>query len=56
MTYKLAISSTTDTSLKTLISTDVFLIKDYDDAVLLKEVLTAPFVERFKTTTLGKSY
>ena len=34
----------------------VFLIEDYVQGALRKELFIAPFVERFNTATLGKSY
>ena len=56
ITNKLAISSATDTLLKTQIYVDVFLIEEYEYAALQKELLIAQFVERFKTTNFGKPY
>ena len=55
-TNKLAVSSTTDTLLENQVFVDVFLIEEYEYAALWKELLIAPFVERFKTTNLGKPY
>ena len=42
--------------LKRCISVDFLLVKCYVQGALRKELLLAPFVERFKTATLGKSY
>ena len=56
VTTKLAVSSTTDTSLNIKIFLDVFLIEGYEYAALRKGLLIAPFIERFKRTTLGKPY
>ena len=56
ITNKLAVSSTMDTLLKTQIFVDVFLIEKYEYDALRKEPFIAHFVERFKTTNLGKRY
>ena len=53
---KVAVSNTTDTLRKNQIFVDAFLIEDYEYNALRKELLVAPFVEHFKTTTLGKLY
>ena len=42
--------------LKRCISVEFLLVKGYVQGALRKELLLAPFVERFKTATLGKSY
>ena len=54
-TNKLAVSNTTDTSLKSQISIDVFLIEEYGYVPLRKELLIAHFAKRFKIATLGRS-
>ena len=46
----------TDTLLKNLFFVDVFETEDYEYAALWKELLIAPFLEGFKTITLGKNY
>ena len=56
VTNKLDVSSTTDTLLKNLFFVDVFETEDYEYAALWKELLIAPFLEGFKTITLGKNY
>ena len=53
---KLAVRSTTDTLLKNKIFVEAFLIEDYEYNALRKELLVAPFIEHFKTTTLRKPY
>ena len=35
---------------------DILLIEGFVQGALRKELLIAPFVERFETPTLGKSY
>ena len=42
--------------LKHCISAEVFLIEGLIQGALRKELIIAPFVECFKTATLGKSY
>ena len=37
------------------ISVDLFQVEDYGQGALRKELCIAPFVERFKVTTLGRS-
>ena len=56
-TNKLAVSSTTETSLENRIFV-VFLIEGHEYATLRKqkELLIAPFVQHFKTTTCGMPY
>ena len=53
---KIAVTITTDTLLKNHIFVDAFLIEDYEHNALQKELLVAPLVEHFETTTLGKPY
>ena len=42
--------------LKLCISAEFLLLEGYVQGALQKELHIAPFVERFKTATLGKSY
>ena len=42
--------------LKHCISVDFLLLEGYVQGALRNELCIAPFVERFKTATLGKSY
>ena len=53
---KLAVSNTADTLFKNQIFIDVFEKEDYEYAALQKELFIGPFVECFKTTSLGKPY
>ena len=48
-------ASTWNNLLKHCISNEFLLMEGYVQAALRKELRIAPFVERFKTTTLGKS-
>ena len=41
--------------LKHCISAESFLMEGYVQGAIQKELIIAPFVERFKATTLGKS-
>ena len=41
---------------KHLITAEFLLIESVVQSALRKELFIAPFVERFKTATLGKSY
>ena len=41
--------------LKHWISVNFFLVEGYGQGALQKELHIAPFVERFKTSTLGRS-
>ena len=45
-----------DTLLKIQILVDVFLIEEHEYAALLKELLIAYFIERFKRNNLGNPY
>ena len=45
-----------DTLLKIQIFVDVFLIEEHEYATLLKELLIAYFIERFKRNNLGNPY
>ena len=47
--------STWNNLLKHWISAEFLLVKGYVQGALRKEMRIAPFVERFKTATLGKS-
>ena len=49
ITNKLAVSSTTHALLKTQIFVDVFLIEEFENVALRKELLNANFIECFKT-------
>ena len=42
--------------LKHCISADFLLMESYLQGALRKELRIAPFVDRFKTVTLGRSY
>ena len=46
--------STSNNLLKHCISNEFLLMEGYVQGALRKELHIAPFVERFKTTTLGK--
>ena len=46
---------TWENSLKHWISVDFFLVEGYGQGALRKELQFAPFVERFKTSTLERS-
>ena len=48
-------ASTWKNLLKNWISVDFFLVEGYGQAALQKELRIAPFVERFKVTTQGRS-
>ena len=52
ITNKLKVSSSTNALLKNQMFVDVFLIEDCENVPLRKELLIAPFVKHFKTTTL----
>ena len=49
-------SSTWNKLVKLSISVEFLLIEGYAQVALRKELFIAPFVERFKTTPLGKPY
>ena len=49
-------ASTWNKLLKHCISVEFLLVKCYVQGALRKELPLAPFVERFKTATLGRSY
>ena len=49
-------ASTWNNLLKHCISADFLLMESYVQCALRKELRIAPFVECFKTATLGKSY
>ena len=49
-------ASTWNNLLKHWISAEFFLMEGYLQGALRKELYIAPFVERFKTLTLGRSY
>ena len=52
----MAFTRTCNNLLKHCFSLEIFLMEGYLEGALRKELRNDPFVEHFKTATLGKSY